>query len=247
VKKTKGVTMADTNKLKAMRLDKRVAKALGLSRNQARKMIKADQICVNGQICNDISLHIQATDLVEDGDKSLKVCDKRYIMLHKPVGYLSTHAEAGHPSAYELLQPLKLERLHCVGRLDIDTSGLLLISDDGQWSHQITAPSKKHRKCYQVKLAELLDQQQKQQLEQGILLKDSDKLTKPTQIEMIEGKRVKISLTEGRYHQVKRMFAAVGNHVESLHRESIGKLTLDEELKLGQWRNLTTQEIKQFE
>ncbi|MDQ7048232.1 MAG: pseudouridine synthase [Enterobacterales bacterium] len=175
---------------KGIRLDKRVAKALDLPRSQARKLIKSGQIVIDQQICRDVGLNTQPNQLVKYGDKSLKVPQKCYIMLHKPTGYLSTQAQANHPSALTLLQGVSSSELHFAGRLDIDTTGLLLISNDGQWSHRVTAPAKKQAKCYRVVLADNISSTQKQQIEHGIRLKDSDKLTRPTKVEVVAAKLI---------------------------------------------------------
>ncbi len=229
-----------------MRLDKRVAKSLGLTRREARRVIKSGQVWVNGIVSRELGLITQNSDTVKIGDKSLNIPVKRYIMLHKPKGYLSTKPQDGHPSALELLDPVIAKGLHFVGRLDLDTTGMLLLTDDGNWSHSISSPRKKQIKVYRVTLAEALTDSQISALEAGVLLNTSRKPTEPTKIQPLAEKVCKVPLTEGRYHQVKRMFASVGNHVESLHRESIGHLTLDAGLKEGQWRHLTPDEVAGF-
>jgi 16S rRNA pseudouridine516 synthase len=140
----------------------------------------------------------------------------------------------------------KRSTLHIAGRLDIDSSGLVLVTDDGQWSHRITAPSNHCPKTYYVTLAEPLTVEQASSLAVGLLLKGESKVTKPATVEKVSEHELRLTITEGRYHQVKRMFAALGNHVVALHRLSIGGLALDSSLLPGAYRSLTTEEITLF-
>ncbi|MGL5359962.1 MAG: pseudouridine synthase, partial [Shewanella sp.] len=129
------------------------------------------------------------------------------------------------------------------GRLDADTTGLVLITSDGQWSHRITSPKKECVKRYLVDLAEPVDSSVTALFAAGVQLRGEEGLTKPAILEILSPLRVRLSITEGKYHQVKRMFAAVGNHVVGLHRERIGQIELDAALALGEWRYLTAAEI----
>jgi 16S rRNA pseudouridine516 synthase len=137
----------------------------------------------------------------------------------------------------------KVDTLHIAGRLDADTTGLVLITSDGQWSHKITSPKKDCGKRYLVELAEPVEQGLITEFAAGIALRNEDGLTKPAILEIVEPCLVRLTISEGKYHQVKRMFAAVGNRVVNLHRESIGEIELDAELALGEWRFLTDEEI----
>jgi 16S rRNA pseudouridine516 synthase len=148
-----------------------------------------------------------------------------------------------HPSILNLIDIEKHDRLHIVGRLDVDTTGLVLITDDGQWSHRITSPKKNCQKTYRVDLANKIRSDTIERFKKGLLLKNELKPTLPAQLVIQSKQKVLLSIQEGRYHQVKRMFAAVGNHVEALHRVSIGTITLDVQLGDGEWRYLTEDEI----
>jgi len=134
-------------------------------------------------------------------------------------------------------------KLHAAGRLDIDTTGLVLLTDDGQWSHRITSPRHHCEKTYRVTLESPISDDTAAQFTAGVQLHNEKSLTKPAQLEVITPTDVRLTLSEGRYHQVKRMFAAVGNRVIELHRERIGDIVLDEDLEPGEYRALTEDEI----
>jgi 16S rRNA pseudouridine516 synthase len=152
-------------------------------------------------------------------------------------------ADGEHQTVLDLLFTSNRESLHIVGRLDLDTTGLLLITDDGQWSHRITSPKHQHAKIYHATLTDDISDEAIKRLETGLTLKGEDKPTLPAEVERLDSKTILLTLYEGKYHQVKRMLAAVGNHVERLHREQIGKIILDDGLKAGEWRELSADEI----
>ncbi len=162
------------------------------------------------------------------------------LMLHKPVGYTCSRKDQG-ALVYDLLPPrfaLRKPALSSIGRLDRDTSGLLLFTDDGQLQHRISSPKTGLAKVYQAQLAEDLRGDEAQTFASGELLLDNeDKPLLPAELEVLAPRRVRLTLHEGRYHQVRRMFAAVGNHVVALHRSQIGGLSLGD-LPSGQWRLL---------
>ncbi|RKW37748.1 MAG: pseudouridine synthase, partial [Moraxella sp.] len=137
-------------------------------------------------------------------------------------------------------------RLHSAGRLDVDTTGLVLLTDDGQWSHRITSPKHHYPKTYLVTLADPVEANYSQACAEGILLRGEKEPTKPAELEILDDYNVNLTISEGRYHQVKRMFAALGNKVVGLHRWKIGNLTLDDDLGEGEFRPLTEKEIAYF-
>jgi len=151
--------------------------------------------------------------------------------------------EGNHPSVLSLLDMPGANSLTIAGRLDADTTGLVLITSDGQWNHRITSPKKECGKRYRVQLVAPLAANAEQLLAEGLMLHNESKPTKPAQLERMSDTEVLLTISEGKYHQVKRMFAALGNRVTGLHREQIGAITLDSELAPGQWRNLTADEI----
>ena len=173
----------------------------------------------------------------------LSLIGTRYIMMHKPVDTLCSNVDEVYPSVLTLLDEPLLDRLHFAGRLDADTTGLLLITDDGQWSHKVTSPKRECGKRYRVWLAEPLVVDAEQRLQDGLELRGESELTRPALLQRISETEVLLTITEGKYHQVKRMFAALGNKVIGLHREAIGAIELDAELTEGEWRYLTDAEI----
>lgn len=226
-----------------MRLDKYLAQATGMSRKEVKKQLHAGWVLVNDQPERDSGRHINSDDKVELDGQLLSEPRPRFLMLHKPVGYICSNDDPVHATALTLIDLPASEKLLIAGRLDLDTSGLLLLTDDGQWTHRITSPKHKLPKRYRAWLAEPLQTNAETLLQRGIMLKSETQRTKPAQLERISDTEVLITLTEGRYHQVKRMFAALDNRVVALHREQIGEITLDTSLEPGEYRELTQAEI----
>lgn len=229
-----------------MRLDKYLAHASGVSRKQVKLWIKAKRVRVDGQVVGDAGLAVSDRALVCLDGEPMRVAGPRYIMLHKPSGTVSTAEHADARSVFVLLPADQRKGLHVVGRLDLDTTGLLLMSDDGQWSHRITAPVSHCPKIYRVTLCDPLKAVEIEQLLDGVQLNDEKQLLRARAVEQLSECTVDLTLAEGRYHQVKRMFAAVGHHVAGLHRLQIGALALDASLAPGQWRHLSEAEVQQF-
>ena len=167
------------------------------------------------------------------------------VMLHKPVGHVCSTTDAS-PLVYELLPPRFSRRspmISPIGRLDRDTSGLLLLTDDGQLNHRITSPRTHLPKLYEATLGQDLRGDEGDVFASGTLMLESERQPlRPATLEVVDARRVRVTLTEGRYHQVRRMFAAVGNHVDTLHRYAIGPLALGD-LSPGDWRALTAEEL----
>jgi 16S rRNA pseudouridine516 synthase len=170
-----------------------------------------------------------------------------YVLFNKPTGSECSQKPSMHPSIYTFLpSPLRLrpqksaiQGVQAVGRLDQDTTGMLLISDDGQFIHRMSSPKKHVSKVYEVTTKHPLDDKQVQKLLSGVVLDDDPKPVKAAGAEMVSEFHLKLTLTEGKYHQVKRMLAAVSNRVEGLHRSQIGGLKLPDDLLPGQWRWLS--------
>ncbi len=229
-----------------MRLDKYVSHATGLPRDVTKRVIRKKQVTVNDSVVTKASTHINAEDEVKfDGDL-LALPQPRYLMLHKPVGYVCATEDAEHPIVLDLIEDIPTEGLSIAGRLDIDTTGLLLLSDDGQWLHRVTSPRHLFAKVYRATLQDPVDENTIQRFADGILLRNEDKITVPAQCRALTDNDALVTLNEGRYHQVKRMFAACGNHVTALHRLQIGEVRLDDDLLPGQCRELTEQEVASF-
>lgn len=226
----------------SLRLDRMVAHATGLSRAQAQRAIRTGAVRIKGQAITDPATPV-ASDTQVDYAGRLLSAGPRYFMLHKPVGVICATRDRSHRTVLDLLNVPNRQGLHIAGRLDLDSTGLVLITDDGEWSHRVTHPRHKLQKVYRVELAEPLSAAAARQLRLGVVLKDEAKPCAPAMIEEIDSRKVRVAITEGKYHQVKRMFAAVGNRVLNLHREQIGSVQLDPALAEGESRPLNDAEV----
>lgn len=229
-----------------MRLDKFVCDCTGLTRSQAGKLIRQGEIQLNGTVCKQPAQQIKDTDVVLLDDEPLQLTGPRYILLHKPAGYVCSTDDPDHNTVFVLLDEPNSDKLHTVGRLDLDTTGLLLITDDGQWSHKISSPKHECAKTYRAWLADPVEDSAIALFAEGVMLRGEKTPTKPAQLEIISPTECLLTIHEGRYHQVKRMFAALGNKVVQLHRERVGPLTLDSSLAEGEYRQLTAEEVSLF-
>lgn len=226
-----------------MRLDYFLAHATGLSRKQVKQLISSGAVTVGGVTRPKSGHLLQQGETVQLHGETVSLPGERYLMLHKPASVVCSTDDPQHASVLTLLPPALRRDLHIVGRLDLDTTGLLLLTTDGQWSHRITSPRTHCPKRYRATLAAPLDDNALQQLRDGVVLHDDPAPTRPALAEMIDDTVLLLTLTEGRYHQVKRMVAAVGNRVVALHREAIGPLTLDNNLPTAAFRPLTDSEV----
>ena len=238
-----------------MRLDKFICKSTELTRTEAKSLLKKGNVKVNGEVIKNAATQVHEKNEVTLGEQVLNARSSRYIMMHKPLDTLCSNVDEIHPSVLHLLDVDKAFDLHIAGRLDVDTTGLILITDDGRWSHNIISPKKHCPKIYRVWLRYPLKPELIEHFKQGVQLQGEDGLTKPAILIPITDtgddksddkeseNEVLLTITEGKYHQVKRMFAAVGNKVIGLHREQIGDIVLDESLARGEWRYLTETEI----
>lgn len=233
-----------------MRLDKFLSKATELSRKDAKKVLHAGEITVNDEVVKDGSRHIDADDEVLWAGEPLSVADgNRYILLYKPDGFECTLKAKEYPIVTDLIAVPEVTSLRIAGRLDVDTTGALLLSDDGAWLHRVTSPKRHQPKRYEITLADPMNEEQQahaiKQVANGILLEGDDEKTRPAELSFIDETHAVLILTEGKYHQVKRMMGYFGNKVIELHRASIGNITL-EGLEMGECRFLSAAEIAQF-
>lgn len=227
-----------------MRLDKFLSQQLEVSRAIAARELRARKVTVDGEVVREGSFKLSPESEVEyDGNLLQLQLGPRYFMLNKPQGYVCSTEDPDHPTVLYFLEEPTAYKLHAAGRLDIDTTGLVLMTDDGQWSHRITSPRHHCEKTYLVTLESPLADDTAEQFAAGVQLHNEKDLTKPAALEVVSDTQVRLTISEGRYHQVKRMFAAVGNHVVALHRERIGDITLDKELEPGEYRPLTEEEV----
>ena len=234
-----------------MRLDKFLSKATEISRSDCKKILHKGEITVNGEVIKDGSFHIdEASDEVEwDGQILTVATGNRYILLYKPEGFECTLKAKEYPIVTDLIAVPEVGSLRIAGRLDVDTTGALLLSDDGAWLHRVTSPRRHQPKVYELTLANSVDTKTQEQMikeiAKGIILEGENDKTRPAELFFTDDTHATLTLTEGKYHQVKRMMAYFGNKVVELHRASIGNITLDG-LEMGECRFLRADEIEQF-
>lgn len=232
------------------RLDKILALQGTLSRKDAKETVKNGRVAVNGVTVRDSSLKIGETDTVTVDGKELSLKKHIYIMLNKPSGIVSASDSKCEKTVIDLV-PEKFLRsgLFPAGRLDKDTLGFVLITDDGDFAHRILSPKNHIVKTYEARLAGTLAKSQREILQSGITLSDGT-TCKESRVSIIEdgdAPLVRIQICEGKYHQIKRMFAAAGNKVTYLKRIKIGNLDLDKALLPGECREITPEELEKIE
>ncbi len=229
-------------RMASMRLDKFIAHATPHSRREVRLLLRAGRIQVDGQTTDDASLALVPEARVTLDGQALSLSGPRYLMLHKPLDVICATTDGLHRTVLDLLRG-EAAGLHVAGRLDADSTGLVLLTDDGQWSHRIKAPGR-HEKRYRVHTARPIAPDTAARFAAGLLLRgEEDQPTRPARLELLAPCEALVWLQEGRYHQLRRMFAAVGNHVTTLHREAVAGIELDSGLAPGEWRALTPAEV----
>ncbi len=208
------------------------------TRRECDALILHGLVQVGGQVVDDPAAPVDTTGLVfHVRGERWAFHDKALLMLHKPSGYECSRKPRHHPSVMSLLPaPLRNRNVQPIGRLDEDTTGLLLFTDDGTLLHRLTSPKWHVPKLYQADCAEPLTAAQLQRLRDGVVLHDDPLPVRAAAAESAGERRLLLTLTEGKYHQVKRMVAAAGNAVQALHRLRFGALVLPDDLAPGQWR-----------
>ncbi|WDE05609.1 pseudouridine synthase [Thalassomonas viridans] len=229
-----------------MRLDKFLCKSTELSREQAREHILDGDVRVNGYVQTDPAKQVHENNEILFKGARLAARASRYIMMNKPRGTICSNVDDHYPSLFGLLNFSRVDDLHLAGRLDVNTTGLVFITDDGRWSQQIISPKSQCYKTYKVGLKKAVGEDAVRAFAQGIQLQGEKGLTLPAKLQLLTGRQVLLSIVEGKFHQVKRMFAALGNRVVTLHRQQIGDVVLDPRLQPGQWRELTPEEVASF-
>jgi 16S rRNA pseudouridine516 synthase len=242
-----------------MRLDKFICKSTELTRTEAKKMLKSGEVRVNGEVAKNAAMQVHENNSITIDGQELTARGSRYYVLHKLVDSICSNVDEVYPSVLNFIEVDKAFDLHIAGRLDADTTGLVLITDDGRWSHNVISPKKQCQKTYRVWLRNDIEDDKLpalvEKFTQGVQLQGEDSLTRPAILTRVDvddlvdeesyKSEVLLTITEGKYHQVKRMFAAVGNRVIGLHREQIGGIKLGD-LAPGDWRELTKDEIALF-
>ena len=229
-----------------MRVDRFLSNLPQFNRQQARLLLIEKRVRVDGQIVSDPHHDIREFSRVELDEQVLQAGKPaRYFMLHKPPGCVSATQDPEHPTVLDLLNEADKHDLHIAGRLDFNTSGLMLITNDGHWSRHLTQPQTKLPKVYYVETEQDITDDYITRFEQGVYFAYEDLTTLPATLELLGPRSARLSIVEGRYHQVKRMFGYFDNTVVRLHRESIGPLMLDSRLAPGEYRALTSEEVQQ--
>ncbi len=236
---------------KKLRVDK-VLSTIGCgSRADMKRYCKYGMISVNGEVVNNPGFQVdpEVDEIVFDGEK-VTYREFIYIMLNKPDGYISATFDKHDPIVLDLIDPSYLiYEPFPVGRLDKDTEGLLILTNDGKLSHRVLSPKKHVPKTYYAKVDGIVNDDDIIAFEKGVTLDDGYE-TMPAQLKILKSdeiSEIELTIHEGKYHQVKRMFESVGKRVVYLKRLSMGKLNLDESLELGEYRELTIEEIKLME
>jgi 16S rRNA pseudouridine516 synthase len=230
-----------------MRLDRFLSNLPRFNRKDVRLALVSGRVQVDGRVTSDPHHDVREFNRVEfDGEVLQPGKPARYFMLHKPRGCVSATQDPQHPTVLDLLDEPDKGDLHIAGRLDFNTTGLLLITNDGQWSRRLTQPQTKLAKVYQVETEQLIQAHYVEQFAQGFYFAFEDLTTQPAQLTLLGPRTARLSIVEGRYHQVKRMFGHFDNKVLRLHRESIGTLVLDPDLEPGRYRSLQPAEILGF-
>ncbi|MFT4195161.1 pseudouridine synthase [Ottowia sp.] len=237
-----------------MRLDQLVYSQGFGTRRHCAGLIAAGLVAVGGRTCRDPAAEIAAlagvTAFSVEGRPWL-FHDRAYLLLHKPAGYECSQRPGAWPGVYTLLPAPLRQRpgdgkalgVQAVGRLDQDTTGLLLLSDDGAFIHRMNSPRHHVPKVYEVSTRHPLDEAQVGRLLAGVVLDDDPRPVRAAAARAVDTHHLQLTLTEGKYHQVKRMLAAVGNRVEALHRSQVGPLVLGPDVPEGEWRWLTAAEV----
>lgn len=227
-----------------MRLDKFLSDMKCATRSQLKKDIRAGLVTVNGEMVrqSDFAVDEKQDQISYKG----KICEYEkfvYYMLNKPAGVVSATEDKKDKTVVDLLKDIGRDDLFPMGRLDKDTEGLLILTNDGALTHELLSPTKHVEKVYECTLAAPFDVTQKEKLEQGVDIGEK-KLTMPAKVAILEEKKIALTILEGKFHQVKRMLQAVGNEVIYLKRVRMGGLVLDERLQPGEYRKLTSEEVK---
>ncbi len=242
-----------------MRLDKFIADNSLFTRSEIKRLAKQKRIMVDGSVITNTAVQVSGEETISIEGENILEQTHLYLKIHKPQGVVCATSDFENPTVIdELFQQAELENdtqtllaiekgnLQIVGRLDKDTTGLVLLTTDGEWNHRITSPKNHCNKTYRVQLVQPISAQDIAALTRGITLKGEPKPTKPAKIEQHCDTEISLTISEGKYHQIKRMLAAVGNKVVELHRLKIGEIDLHDIPTQSQYQHLTPQEINQF-
>ena len=229
-----------------MRLDRFLTRRGIHPCKEVSRLLVDGRVRVDGLVEINGLRRINRFSRVELDDEILQKKEAAYLMLHKPAGYLSATSDPQHPTVMELIDHPLRDELHLAGRLDRASTGLLLLTNDGRWSKLVTEPLEEISKVYRVTMRDDISPDTAEIFADGIYFAYEDLTTRPAVLKILSAREALLTIHEGRYHQVKRMFHAVGNQVLKLHRESIGSLALNDSLSPGKFRPLSAAEISSF-
>ncbi len=225
------------------RLDRFISRQTHIKRSDVRALLAQGRVTVDGEVATDVALVINQFAVVVVDGRCLPAKKPRYIMLNKPAGVVSATKDGCHTTVIDLLERGDRDQLHIPGRLDFNSTGLILLTNDGHWSRQLSLPDRQIAKVYTVTVAEPLSAVYVDAFAAGMYFEYENITTRPAQLEIVSEHIAEVTLCEGRYHQIKRMFGRFQNEVLSLHRHRIGSLELDAKLAPGEYRDLSIREV----
>ena len=225
------------------RLDKFLINALSVNKHAVRLLLAQKKVTVDDEVATDADMQIHKFSVIEVNNKTIQNNKSIYIMLNKPIGVVSATKDDKHKTVLDLLNHPNKHLLHIVGRLDLNTSGLVLLTNDSRWSERLTQPISKVPKIYQVTLENDISEDYITAFNDGMYFAFENITTKPALLTITSNNTAEVTLTEGKYHQIKRMFGRFNNPVIKLHRSRVGNLVLDSSLIVGESRMLTKDEV----
>ena len=228
------------------RIDRVIGMQTEYSRKDVKKLVFQKRVTVNGEIVLKSDIKVDTDrDMISIDGRDIHIIENVYLVLNKPMGYISATEDRSMPTVLDLIDEKYAHReLFPAGRLDKDTTGLMIITDDGRFAHNILAPKKHIKKIYEVTIDIHATKEMVEGFKKGILLNDG--ICKSANMEITGDNTAIVTLTEGRYHQIKRMFGCFGAKVVRLHRIGMGNLVLPKDLKEGESRELTKEEFEQI-
>ncbi|MBL7250888.1 pseudouridine synthase [Alloalcanivorax sp. C16-2] len=228
-----------------MRLDRFLALHTDLGRRGARHALAQGRVTLDGRTVTDGHCPVDDFSPVALDGGSLRRRRPRYLMLHKPAGCVSATRDPVHPTVLDLIDEPEADKaeLHLAGRLDFNSTGLLLLTNDGLWSRRLTEPGAGHDKVYHVRTEDPIGADYAAVFRRGLYFRYENRVTLPAGLEILGEREARVTLREGRYHHIKRLFGHFDNRVVALHRERIGAIVLDPALAPGHYRPLTEAEI----
>jgi len=218
------------------RLDRFLARTLQRPLKQVRLDLIKGRVKVDNQLCNEPSRMVNQFSQIEYDGQILQNNNPIYILLHKPIGVVCATKDAQHTTVIDLIEHPQKEDLHIVGRLDLNSSGLVLLTNDGRWSSALTDPKHKVNKVYEVEVEHPITEDYISAFAEGMYFEYENHTTAPALLRILSANKAQVVLTEGKYHQIKRMFGRFRNPVLKLHRIAIGHYSLPSDLKVGEWQ-----------